>query len=118
MNESCNLHDPTAQGRRLRIEWETEPVDDILVDASTEEGWTILVHNDDVTPYDFVIETLRRIFILSEEIAETVTWEAHSKGVAPVCTRPKSVAEKLIAAAHALARANGFPLTFSLESKS
>lgn len=118
MNDSCNLQNPTAQARRLRIEWETEPVDDTLVDASTEEGWTILVHNDDVTPYDFVIETLRRIFILSEEIAETVTWEAHSKGVAPVCTRPKSVAERLINDAHALARANGFPLTFSMESKS
>ena len=118
MNDSCNLHDPTPQGHHLRIEWEAEPLDDLLVDAATEEGWTIFVHNDDVTPYDFVIKTLRRIFILSEEIAETVTWEAHSKGVAPVCTRPKSEAEKLINDAHALARANGFPLTFSMESKS
>jgi len=118
MSDCCTLQDPATQSRRLRIEWEADPLDDILVDAATEEGWTIFVHNDDVTPYDFVIDTLRRIFSLSQEIAETVTWEAHSKGVAPVCTRPKSEAERLIDNAHALARANGFPLTFSMESKS
>ena len=118
MRDNCSFRDPATQAPLLRIEWEAEPLDDLMVDAASEEGWTIFVHNDDVTPYDFVIDTLLRVFSLSAEIAETVTWQAHSRGVAPVCTRPKSEAERLIDDAHALARANGFPLTFSMESKS
>lgn len=95
-----------------------DPEQDTAVDTAREEPWTILVHNDDVTPYDFVIDTLGRIFSLSAEIAETVTWEAHSKGVAPVCSRPQSEAKRLINDAHALARSTGYPLTFSMEPKS
>ena len=103
---------------RLGTEWDNEPQVDTTVDLATEEAWTIFVHNDDVTPYDFVIDTLRQIFKLSDEIAETVTWEAHSKGAAPVCSRPQSEARRLMDEAHALARSFGYPLTFSMESKS
>ena len=96
---------------------DADPDVDIAVDTAREEPWTILVHNDDVTPYQFVIDTLGSVFSLSSEIAETVTWEAHSKGVAPVCSRPKSEAKRLISDAHTLARAAGYPLTFSMEPK-
>ena len=91
---------------------------DTDVDTDREEPWTILVHNDDVTPYDFVIDTLGHIFNLSAEIAETVAWEAHSKGVAPVCSRPRAEAKRLISDAHARARSSGYPLSFSMEPKS
>lgn len=106
-----------GQARRLRTQWDAEPHVDATVDAATEDPWTIFVHNDDVTPYQFVIDTLDRLFDLSGEIAETVTWEAHSKGVAPVCNRPQSEAKQLISDAHALARAQSYPLTFSMEPK-
>ena len=95
-----------------------DPDAETAVDTAREEPWTILVHNDDVTPYEFVVDTLGRIFSLSAEIAETVTWEAHSKGLAPVCSRPQSEAKRLISDAHAFARAAGYPLTFSMEPKS
>ena len=91
---------------------------DTDVDTNREEPWTILVHNDDVTPYDFVIDTLGHIFNLSAEIAETVAWEAHSKGVAPVCSRPRAEAKRLISDAHERARSSGYPLSFSMEPKS
>ncbi len=94
-----------------------DPDADAAVETAREEPWTILVHNDDVTPYDFVVDTLGHIFSLSSEIAETVTWEAHSKGLAPVCSRPRSEAKRLISDAHSLARAAGYPLTFSMEPK-
>lgn len=97
---------------------DADPGVDAAVDTAREEPWTILVHNDDVTPYDFVVDTLGRIFSLSSEIAETVTWEAHSKGMAPVCSRPQAEAKRLISDAHSLARSAGYPLTFSMEPKS
>ena len=118
MSASKSSGESLARAGRLRTEWDVGPQVDAAVDAATEEAWTIFVHNDDVTPYVFVIDTLRQIFKLSAEIAETVTWEAHSKGLAPVCSRPQSEARRLIDDAHALARSYGYPLTFSMEAKS
>lgn len=105
-------------GAKTNAPTRVDPDAETAVDTAREEPWTILVHNDDVTPYEFVVDTLGRIFSLSAEIAETVTWEAHSKGLAPVCSRPQSEAKRLISDAHALARAAGYPLTFSMEPKS
>lgn len=103
--------------RTLRTDTETERRVHEDLDLADEGRWKILIHNDDVTPYDFVILVLRHIFRLSPELAQHVTWLAHTKGVAPVCSRPKSEAEQLVDEAHAAARANGYPLTFSLEPK-
>ena len=102
---------------KLQVDTETERRVDADIDEAREDQWRILIHNDDVTPYDFVILVLRHIFRLSPELAEHITWQAHSKGVAPVCTRPKPEAERLITEAHTAARANGYPLTFSMEPK-
>ena len=88
-----------------------------ITDAESEHEprHRILIHNDDVTPFDFVIMVLRKMFKLSLEIAEHVTLTAHLKGVALVMVRPKSEAEKLVKKSHMAARLEGFPLTFSIE---
>jgi ATP-dependent Clp protease adaptor protein ClpS len=75
----------------------------------------VLIHNDDVTPFDFVIVVLRSVFQLSHEIAEHVALTAHLTGLALVLVRPKAEAERLVARAHMAARIEGFPLSFSLE---
>lgn len=80
-----------------------------------EPLYKVLIHNDDVTPLDYVIRILRRIFMLSHELAEHVAETAHNEQVAIVVIRPKPEAEKLIGAARAQARADGYPLTFSME---
>ena len=76
---------------------------------------TILIHNDEVTPYDFVIYILADLFMLSEELADHVAWTAHTKGEAVVVVRPRAEAEKLVKVAHGRARQVSYPLTFSLE---
>lgn len=80
-----------------------------------EPPWRVIIHNDDVTPYDFVIHVLKTIFKLSGEIAEHITWIAHTTGKAHVVTRPKREAELLVAKAHFAARLEDYPLTFTLE---
>jgi ATP-dependent Clp protease adaptor protein ClpS len=84
-------------------------------ESELESLFRILIHNDDVTPYDYVILVLGTIFNLSHEMAEHITWVAHTEGIARVVTRPLSEAERLVSKAHAAARLDGFPLTFSLE---
>ena len=95
----------------------TTPEVDAVVDETTalEPQWRVLIYNDDVTPYLFVIHVLETIFRLGGEIAEHITWIAHTTGLAHVVTRPKTEAETLVAKAHFAARLEGYPLTFTLE---
>jgi ATP-dependent Clp protease adaptor protein ClpS len=88
---------------------------DIQSETALEPLFRILIHNDDVTPYNYVILVLRNIFRLSHELAEHITWVAHTTGSAYVVTRPRREAKRLVGQAHAAARADGYPLTFSLE---
>ncbi|MCB0095162.1 MAG: ATP-dependent Clp protease adaptor ClpS [Caldilineaceae bacterium] len=96
-------------------------IPDTVIDESTDEQfermWSVIIHNDDVTPYEYVILILEHIFMLSSEMAEHVTWMAHTNGQAIVVIRPRSEAERLIMAARGRSRMDGFPLTFSMEQE-
>lgn len=80
-----------------------------------EPPYRVLVHNDEVTPYEFVIAILVRIFELTPIIAEHVTFTAHTNGMALVVVLPKTEAERRVGKAHFAARLEGFPLTFTVE---
>ena len=101
----------------LSVDTQTDRRPDLDLAQPDEGKYKILIHNDDVTPYEFVILVLRHIFKLSAELAEHVTWQAHTQGVAPVCSRPRAEAERLINEAHPAARVSGYPLTFTMEPK-
>lgn len=53
---------------------------DILVDS----GWSLILFNDHVTPYDFVIESLINVCRHNVIQAEQCTWIAHHKGKAKI----------------------------------
>lgn len=80
-----------------------------------EPPYKVFVHNDDVTPYDFVVMVLRRFFELTVLEAEQVTYLAHISGVAYVTTLPRTEAEKRVGRAQFAASLEGYPLTFSME---
>lgn len=94
---------------------ETEEALDEQQETAEEPPWKVLIHNDDVTPYNFVVAVLIRIFELTPIIAEHVTYLAHTNGIALVAVLPKSEAERRVGKAHFAARLEGFPLTFTLE---
>ena len=83
--------------------------------AALDHPYRVLIHNDDVTPYDFVIQVLRAVFHLSAPEAEAVTWEAHTRGAAVVMVLPLEEAKHRVGQAHGLARAAGYPLAFTIE---
>ncbi len=100
-------------------EIETEPkirLDEIPVaETELEPPYRILIHNDDITPFEFVIAVLRGIFALSGRDALAITTRAHVSGIAYVTTLPYEEAKYRVGQAHSMARAAGFPLTFSIE---
>lgn len=81
-----------------------------------ESLFRVLIHNDDVTPFDYVMAILGKVFLLSEEIAEHVAMTAHTEGLSIVIIRPRSEAERLSLIANRAARADGYPLTFTVET--
>jgi ATP-dependent Clp protease adaptor protein ClpS len=92
---------------------------DIVEDTEQQEAieppYRVLIHNDDVTPYDFVVAVLQRFFDLDLIRAEQVTYLAHVSGIAYVTTLPKSEAEKRVGQAHFAAGLEGYPLMFTIE---
>lgn len=80
-----------------------------------EPRWFVLIHNDDVTPFDYVIRALLQWFLLSEELAEHVAQTAHNEGLAVVVVRPRREAERMARMARTRARLDGYPLAFSAE---
>ncbi|MBI5177884.1 MAG: ATP-dependent Clp protease adaptor ClpS [Nitrospinae bacterium] len=77
--------------------------------------YRVILHNDDTTPMDFVVDTLVRHFIPDHNRAVDVMMEAHREGRALAAVLPLEHAEFKVSQAHERARANGFPLTFTIE---
>jgi len=80
-----------------------------------EPLYRVIIHNDDITPMDFVVNVLTSIFMLSQPDSMDVMLIAHYKGAAYVQTLPKSEAENRINKAHFAAGLEGYPLHFSIE---
>jgi ATP-dependent Clp protease adaptor protein ClpS len=92
-----------------------------VIEPATEEKTKlfpmvrVLIHNDDVTPMDFVIYVLGEVFKLDFSRALAVMMEAHTTGVALVVVEPFERAELHVEQSRSLSRPRGFPLTFSIE---
>lgn len=82
-----------------------------------EPRYRVLIHNDSVTTFAYVIHVLSAVFMLSDEIAEHIAETAHYNGTAIVVVRPKSEADKLAKAALNHAHMDGYPLAFSIEQE-
>ncbi len=97
------------------VEWDLETRQDRLTEDAEESLWRVIIHNDDVTPMEFVVIILQRIFQLDPLQAEHVMIMAHYTGMAYVCTLPLSEAQKRVGKAHFAAQLEGYPLLFTLE---
>ena len=77
--------------------------------------YKVLMHDDDVTTMDFVVDILRRIFAKSAGEAATIMMEVHNSGVALVEVVPLEEAELHVDQCHSLARTRKFPLALTIE---
>ena len=99
------------------IRTQTNPEIEITPDEETELEplYRVIIHNDDVTPMDFVVNVLTNIFFVLQPDAVEIMLTAHYSGLAYVQTLPKSEAEKRVNKAHFAAGLEGYPLHFSIE---
>ena len=94
---------------------EIEIIEEEQEETELEPLYRVIIHNDDVTPMDFVVHVLKTIFYLSNPKAAEIMLTAHVYGTAYVQTLPKTEAEKRINKAHFAAGLEGYPLHFSME---
>jgi ATP-dependent Clp protease adaptor protein ClpS len=77
--------------------------------------YMVLMHNDDYTTMDFVVEVLQRVFSKLLPEANRIMLNIHNKGVGLCGTYPFEVAETKVAQVHSMAKEAGFPLHCSLK---
>lgn len=102
---------------KLEAAPEIEIIQEQEEETELEPLYRVIIHNDDVTPMDFVVHVLKTIFYLSNPKAAEIMMTAHVYGTAYVQTLPKTEAEKRINKAHFAAGLEGYPLHFSMETE-
>jgi ATP-dependent Clp protease adaptor protein ClpS len=79
--------------------------------------YKVLLHNDDYTTMEFVVEILMVIFNKTPEEATEIMLNVHKKGVGICGVYTYEIAETKVAAVHNLAEENEFPLKSSMEKE-
>ena len=77
--------------------------------------YMVLMHNDDYTTMEFVVEVLQRVFSKPLSEANRIMLNIHNKGVGFCGTYPFEIAETKVTQVHSMAREAGFPLHCSLK---
>jgi ATP-dependent Clp protease adaptor protein ClpS len=75
----------------------------------------VLLHNDDYTTMEFVLEILEGLFAKSPAEAFRIMMHVHESGLGVCGTYPHEIAETKVSQVHERARGRGFPLRASLE---
>ncbi len=77
--------------------------------------YKVIMHNDDFTTMDFVVDILREFFHKNEIEAERLMLLVHETGKAVVGTSPYDIAVSKVQSASARAREEGFPFRMTIE---
>ncbi|MDY0131329.1 MAG: ATP-dependent Clp protease adaptor ClpS [Desulforegulaceae bacterium] len=77
--------------------------------------YKVLLHNDDYTTMEFVVDVLISVFHKSESEAEQIMLNVHKKGIGICGVYPYELAETKVETVTALAKNSGFPLKSTME---
>lgn len=77
--------------------------------------WKVLLHNDDYTTTDFVVNVLMGYFHKSHAEATQIMLQVHHNGMGVAGVYPRDVAETKLAEVTSEARAQGMPLKLTME---
>lgn len=112
-------HDRTA-GPRLEGGYDGEQGDGgLLMETMTRVQkpslYKVLLHNDDFTPMEFVVEVLRRYFNKSIHQATEIMLEVHHHGKSQCGVYPFEIAETKVTLVLEAAKENDYPLQCTME---
>lgn len=123
MNLSCNAFARPHNKNNLFLDtaMSTSSQNDLLLAPSAQKSdvaqpdlFEVVLHNDDYTTMDFVIEVICRFFYQTAEVAEKLMLKVHFEGSAVVGIFPRDIAETKARQVVAYAREKGHPLMCSI----
>ncbi|MCG6911716.1 MAG: ATP-dependent Clp protease adapter ClpS [Deltaproteobacteria bacterium] len=77
--------------------------------------YRVLLHNDDYTTMQFVVEILMAVFNKTVDESTRIMLNIHRKGVGLCGVYPYEIAETKVNTVESLARENGYPLKCTME---
>jgi len=77
----------------------------------------VLLHNDDFTTMEFVVEVLKRVFGKTDADAFRIMWAVHTQGVGVAGVYTYEIAEMKVEKVTQMARAQEFPLLCTVEEE-
>lgn len=102
-------------------DFNTETAEEIrsetLDDIEEPPMYRVLLHNDDYTTMQFVVELLMIVFHKTLEEATRIMLNIHQSGIGVCGVYSYEVAETKVETVHELARERGFPLKCSMEKE-
>lgn len=90
-------------------------VQEALPKIAKPPKYAVILHNDDYTTMEFVVEILTNDFAKPSEEAMALMLKVHQEGKAVAGIYPYDIAETKIAMVTEKARKQGFPLKLTLE---
>ena len=85
------------------------------IDIREPKHYRVIMHNDDFTSMEFVVEILMDIFHKDEAEAERLMLMVHERGKAAVGRYPYDIAVTKVQTALARAKEEGFPFRMTVE---
>lgn len=79
--------------------------------------YKVILHNDNYTMMDFVVQILETVFLKSPAEAFRIMMQVHTQGQGVCGAYPYDIAETRASTVHDMAREQGFPLRASVEEE-
>ncbi len=102
---------------KSRQELEEQVLSETRDEVSEPPFFKVLLHNDDYTTMEFVVEVLMTVFRKSAQEATGIMLNVHQQGIGLCGVFPYELAETKVETVEALARDRGFPLKCTMEKE-
>lgn len=115
------VHSPARSVARKTVADPFDPDSGVITETRSEKKvqrprmYRVLLHNDDYTTREFVVEVLKSVFRHSDAEAVRVMLHVHYNGVGVAGVFTREVAETKIAIVERLAKEREYPLRLSME---
>jgi len=101
----------------MGFETHLQTVQDGKIKIDKPKKYKVLMHNDDFTSMEFVVEVLMSVFRKDEVTAILLMQKIHIEGLALCGIYPKEIAETKVIQTKELAKANKYPLKCTMEEE-
>lgn len=91
--------------------------EDTKIKIKKPKMFKVLIHNDDYTTMEFVVEVLVKVFKRSVIEGTKIMYDVHKKGVGVAGIYSYDIASTKTSQAMNMAEKSGFPLKFSMEEE-